>query len=153
MKEFKSFILILLIAISLNSCVSIKKNQMEFINNIDLVYYQKNREFVNQSNSRIDFHILFKEPFSPEILLQKIHFRNQKSVVGMVNEKEYIAQFFQPIVQQDLILDSDTKKEYGNVAPILKNSKLESNPNEAVLEYKMKNKTYFFKLRNVQERQ
>lgn len=98
MKEFKSFILILLIAISLNSCVIIKRHQMDFINNIDLVYYQKNREFVNQLNSRIDFHILFKEPIPPEILLQKIHFRNQKSVVEIVNEKEYIAQFSQPIV-------------------------------------------------------
>lgn len=69
MKEFQSFILIFLITLSFSSCVSIKKDQMDFLNNIDLVYFQKNTDISNQSNSIIDFHILFKEPISQKILL------------------------------------------------------------------------------------
>lgn len=153
MKDFKWIILLFLVVISLSSCVSIKKNQMDFLNKIDLAFSQKHIEKGNQSNPIIEFHILFKEPISPKILLKKIHFRNQEAVVVFVNNKEYSAHFSQHLATQDLILDKDSTKEYGNVAPIVTNPQLVLNPNEAVLEYKLKNKTYFFKFINMQERQ
>lgn len=151
-KEFKKVVFILLLVISLSSCVSTKKQQMDFINTVEAVYYKNIINEGSSLNSRIDFHILFKESVPSKILLQKIHFRNRKSVVVIVNEMEYIAQFSQLESQQDLILYSDSKKEYGNVAPIIKDSNLELFSNEAILEYKIKNKTYFFKISNVQER-
>ncbi|WP_367756373.1 hypothetical protein [Flavobacterium sp. WC2430] len=74
-------------------------------------------------------------------------------MIVFVNNKEYIAPFSKRITQQDLVLDNDSKLEYGNEAPVITKPKFILSPNDAVLEYKMKNKTYFFKIINLKERQ
>jgi hypothetical protein len=102
---------------------------------------------------RVNFYIEFNDPLSEEIRLQKVYFRNQQATMEIVSGKKYVAHFTPTAVMQDLILDSDGKKEYGNKAPIIVKPKFELNKDEAVLEYRKDNDTFFLKLTGINERQ
>jgi hypothetical protein len=54
--------------------------------------------------------------------------------------------------KEDLIMDKNPAKEYGNKAPVVSKSKFDLKSNEAILEYKKDSKTLFYKILNVQEK-
>jgi hypothetical protein len=70
-----------------------------------------------------------------------------------VSDIKYVAHFLQTAMLRDFILDSDSKKEYGNRAPIIVKPKFELNNDEAVLEYQKNNKILFLKLTGINEKQ
>ncbi len=124
--------------------------QTEFPQEIQSVYYRiKNND---AESSVINFYIEFKNPLSDNIKLEKIFFHKQESAIQEITPKVFESSFLQSNKIEDLILDIDPAKEYGNRAPIIQKSKFDLKPNEAILEYKKEGKTLFFKISNVLEK-
>jgi hypothetical protein len=126
--------------------------QMEFPQEIKSVYFQKWIGGQEGTRSGMDFYIEFKKPLSKEIKLGKIYFRNQESNLEEVTKNTFVVHFYQKNRIPDLIMDSDSLKEYGNKAPVIIKSKFDLKPNEAVLEYKKMDQTLFFKIVNPKEK-
>ncbi|MGO4817126.1 hypothetical protein [Flavobacterium sp. W22_SRS_FP1] len=152
MKFFKKTVLITLSVLCFPFCGSNHQREIDFTQEIVQVYY----DFVADDNQpeviRLNLHMEFKEPLSEELRLQKVYFRNQEAVIQKESNKKYVAHFSQAKVIQDLILDSDSKNEYGNKAPIIVKPKFKLKKDEAILEYKKNNKTIFFKLTGITEK-
>ncbi|MFV8341606.1 hypothetical protein [Flavobacterium sp. XS2P39] len=126
--------------------------QTEFPQEITSVYFYKWSDRQEETVSGIDFFIEFKKVLPKNIKLVKIHFRNQVSSIEEVSKNRFLAHFYQKNKQQDLILDSDSLKEYGNKAPIIVKPEFDLKPNEALLEYMENDKTKFFKIINPEEK-
>jgi hypothetical protein len=122
---------------------------MEFPQEIARTYYETEKVDDQQQAVKLSFYIEFKEPLSEEINLQKVYFRNQIGEIKKVSNKKYLAHFIQSPVIQDIILDSDSRKEYGNKPPVIVKSKFELNKDEAMLEYQKNGDTIYFKLREI----
>jgi hypothetical protein len=152
MKFFKRTVLIMLSILCFPFCGSNHQREMDFTQEIVQVYYYSVADDNQPAVIRLNLHMEFKEPLSEEILLQKVYFRNQEAVIQKESNKKYFAHFVQAQVMQDLILDSDGKNEYGNKALIIVKPKFKLKKDEAILEYKKKNKTIFFKLTGITEK-
>ncbi|SHN53396.1 hypothetical protein SAMN05444395_101520 [Flavobacterium fryxellicola] len=150
MKRYKLIGFLLITAICLTFCAMKQELQTEFPQEIQSVFYQKVEN--GKESSKINFYIEFKNPLSANIKLEKIYFHNQEAPLEEITPKDFKASFLQSITKEDLIMDSNPAKEYGNKAPVLKKAIFDLNPNEAVLEYKQDNKTHFFKITNVIEK-
>jgi hypothetical protein len=125
--------------------------QTEFPQEIKSVYFQKWIGGQKETDSGTDFYIEFKKRLSKEIKLEKIYFRNQESNLEGATENTFVSHFYQKNINQDLILDSDSLKEYGNKAPVILKPKFDLKPNEALLEYTENKETLFFKIMNAKE--
>ncbi len=152
MKPYKKIIFFFIIAISFTFCAMKQEFQTEFPQEIKSVYFQKWIGGQEETGSATDFYIEFKKPLSKEIKLDKIYFRNQETNFEEVTKNTFVAHFPPKNIIPDLILDSDSLKEYGNKAPVIIKPKFDLKPNEAVLEYTKNNKTQFFKISNPKEK-
>jgi hypothetical protein len=152
MEFFKRTVFITLSVLCFSFCGSNHQRQMDFTQEIAEVYYETQAVENELEAVIVSLYIEFKKPLSEEIRLQKVYFRNQEAVIEKESEKKYVAHFPQILVKQDLVLDSDCKKEYGNKAPIIVKPKFELKIDEAILEYKKNNKTIFFKLTGITEK-
>ena len=146
MKGYKIIGLLFITAISLTFCAMKQELQTEFPQEILSAFYQKMKGGTESGGTH--FYIEFKKPLAANIKLKKIYFHNQESPVEEITKNTFVAHFYQSNKQEDLILDSNPAKEYGNKAPVVQKTKFDLKPNEAVLEYKKENKTYFFKITN-----
>jgi hypothetical protein len=153
MKFFKKSIFLVLTFLCFSNCGSNHQKQMDFSQEIERAYYE-NEEVNDQGQVVIlNFYIEFTESLSKEIHLEKVYFRNQQAEIKKVSDRKYRAQFSQQSMKEDLILDSDRTKEYGNKAPIITKPKFKLNKGEAVLEYQKNNEILFFKLTEIDEKQ
>jgi hypothetical protein len=152
MELFKRTVFITLSVLCFTFCGSNHQRQIDFIQEIAEVYYEIQAVENEAEAISIYFHIELKEPLSEEIRLQKVYFRNQEALIEKKSDKKYTAHFAQAALMQDLILDSDGKKEYGNKAPTIVKPKFELKIDEAILEYKKNNETIFFTLREIIEK-
>ena len=150
MKGYKIIFFSVITAISLTFCAMKQELQTEFPQEIQSVFYQKVKKGTESSGTH--FYIEFKKPLAANIKLEKIYFHNQESLVKEITPKDFTAYFFQSSKKEDLILDSNPAKEYGNKAPVIQKSKFDLKSNEAVLQYKQDNKTLFYKISNVREK-
>ena len=150
MKGYKIISFLLITAISLTFCAMKQEFQTEFPQEIQSVFYHKEKN--GMESSVINFYIEFKNPLSANIKLEKIYFHNQESLVQEITKNVFVAHFYQSNKKEDLILDVNPAKEYGNKAPVIQKSKFDLKLNEAVLEYKHDNKTLFYKILNVPEK-
>ena len=150
MKGYKKISFLLITAISLTFCAMKQEFQTEFPQEIQSVFYQKIKK--GTESIVINFYIEFKKPLAATIKLEKIHFHNQESLVQEITKNVFVAHFYQSNKKEDLILDVNPAKEYGNKAPVIQKSKFDLKPNEAVLEYKHDNKIFFYKISNVPEK-
>lgn len=150
MKGYKIIGLLFITAISLTFCAMKQEFQTEFPQEIQSVFYHKEKN--GMESSVINFYIEFKNPLSANIKLEKIYFHNQESPVQEITPKDFKSTFLQSNKKEDLIMDKNPAKEYGNRAPVIEKSKFDLKPNEAVLEYKQDNKTQFFKITNLKEK-
>lgn len=153
MEFFKKSIFLVLVVLCFSNCGSKQQRQMDFTQEIAQTYYQTQLVDEKQQVVRIYFYIEFKEPISEEFSLLKIYFRNKEAEITKVSDRKYLARFTHTVVREDLILDNQSTKEYGNKAPIITKGKFELNKNEAILEYQKNNETFFFKLRRIDEKQ
>lgn len=150
MKGYKKISFLLITAISLTFCVMKQELQMKFPQEIQAAFYQKEKK--GTESSVINFYIEFKNPLSANIKLEKIYFHNQESLVQEITPKDFKSTFLQSNKKEDLIMDKNPTKEYGNKAPVVSKSKFDLKLNEAVLEYKKDSKTLFYKILNVPEK-
>jgi|CXWL01.2.fsa_nt_gi hypothetical protein len=150
MKGYKIISFLLITAISLTFCAMKQEFQTEFPQEIHSVFYQKIKK--GTESSVINLYIEFKNPLSANIKLEKIYFHNQESPVQEITPKDFKSTFLQSNKNEDLIMDKNSAKEYGNKAPVVQKSKFDLKPNEGVLEYKKESKTLFYKILNVQEK-
>ncbi|MGO4905374.1 hypothetical protein [Flavobacterium sp. W20_MBD1_R3] len=150
MKRYIIIFFSMIIAISLTFCAMKQELQTEFPQEIQSVFYQKVKK--GTESSGINFYIEFKNPLSANIKLEKIYFHNQESVVKEIAKNTFVAHFSQDNTKEDLIMDSNPSKEYGNKAPVIQKSKFDLQRNEAILEYTKESKTLFYKISNVLER-
>ncbi|HEX9151029.1 MAG TPA: hypothetical protein VF842_03045 [Flavobacterium sp.] len=126
--------------------------QTEFPQEIKSVYFQRWISEQKETGNGTDFYIEFEKALSGDIKLEKIYFRNQETNLKKVGKNTFFAHFPPKNINLDLIMDSDSLKEYGNKAPVIMQPKFDMKPNEAVLEYKKGSKTQFFKIINVKEK-
>ncbi len=150
MKKSATLISLFIIVIIFTFCAMKQELQSQFPQEIKLVYYQK-EEFLNQEQG-IKLYIEFKNPLASSIKLVKIYFQNQTAVVDEANTSTFVSHFKDKNKKEDLILDLNPAKEYGNKAPIIQKPTFDLKKNEAVLEYKNNNKTQFLKIRNIIEK-
>ena len=150
MNRYSIIILLLLLAISLNFCAMKQELQTTFPQEIQRVFYQK--EKLEKRNEGIHFYIEFKKPLDKSIALKKIYFLHYQGSMQEITPKNYKVALLTSDTINDLILDIDPAKEYGNKAPVIAKARFDIKPTEAVLEYKLKNKTYYFKISNIFEK-
>jgi hypothetical protein len=150
MKGYKIIGLLFITAISLTFCAMKQEFQTEFPQEIQSVFYQKGKN--GTESSVINFYIEFKNPLSANIKLEKIYFHNQESLVQEITPKDFKSTFLQSNKKEDLIMDKNPAKEYGNKAPVVQKSKFDLKSNEAVLEYTKDGKTLFYKIANFLEK-
>ena len=150
MKGYKTIVLLFIIAISLTFCAMKKEFQTEFPQEIQSAFYQKMKDGIDSGGTY--FYIEFKKPLAANIKLEKIYFLNQESAVQEITPKDFESTFLQSNKKEDLIMDKNPAKEYGNKAPVIQKTKFDLKPNEAVLEYKKDDETQFFKITNLIEK-
>ena len=148
MKIPHKIILFLILAVSLFSCACKDKFQTHFPQEIKGFYFEKDK-----LAEVIHFYIEFKKPLSQELQLEKIYFRNQEAKMIPLSSTLYKADFLSELISKDLILDGESRKEYGNKAPLIDKPKFDLKPDEALMDYKSKNSRQYFKLIPVKERE
>lgn len=119
---------------------------------IEDVYFQKWIGGQQESGSGINFYIQFKNPLPKDITLKKVYFQNQEATFEAEDTTHFIARFQQK-TKSDLTLDSDTKKEYGNKPPEIKNKNLNLKADKAILEFVQSKKTVTYKIEKIKEKE
>ena len=152
MKTYLHILFFLLIVISLAFCAAKEDLQTRFPQKIKSVYYQRGIGAQEQAGNGTNFYIEFYVPLSKDIQLAKIYFQNQEASFEQVNRTIFVAHLYSKNRIPDLILDSDSIKEYGNQAPIITKPKFALKPTDALLEYKSNGNARFFKVKNPKEK-
>jgi hypothetical protein len=152
MNTRKKIIFFLFIGISLSFCAQKPKNQTKFPQEFASVYSEHWVGGVRGSGGGIHLHIEFKKPLSSDIQLEKVYFQNLEAKVERQSQTVFVANFVKKYNNPDLILEDDSNKEYGNKGPEIQKPRFNLKPNEAMLEYRKKNKILFFKIRNIKEK-
>lgn len=152
MKYIKNVLVLILVASSLSFCALKQNNEMDFPQEIEAVFFQKVPTDQSDAGTAINFYFLLNNPLKKGIILDKIYFKSQTAVLEEENDSVFVAHILLGSVNQDLILDSDSSKEYGNKPPVISKPKFELEPTEAVLEYTNNDKTFFYKIKGVKER-
>ncbi len=90
------------------------------------------------------------ENLEPGTLINEIYFRKKITKANPTSENQYIG-YFKTNENNDVIMDSDPKKEAKDTPPKPFPFKLEEN--EAVISYIFKGKEYYFKVSNIKEKE
>ena len=124
---------------TLFSCVTKQNAQVVFSEKIAEIYFQQwigGQEF---TGSGINFYIQLEKPLDQNIKLEKVYFRGNEAVLNKENETNYKASFFQKN-QKDKILKTE-------------NVLNQITENQAILTYKINNKTLNIKVENIKEKE
>jgi hypothetical protein len=141
------------IIIVLLSCSSKKEVSTKLPYQIESVYFQKWIGGQEQTGSGINFYIQFKSPLPENKTLAKLYFQEKEGFFEKEDETHYIARFYSKPQNQELIMDGDSTKEYGNKAPEITKARFELQPNEAVLEFHNGNDIEHYKIVDVKEKE
>lgn len=152
MGYIKKIVFLILMTGSLSFCASKQSSQMDFPQEIAAAYFQKINTGGRQVGTGIDIYIEFEKPLNKGIVLDKVYFRNQAAALEKENDVIFVAHFYDAQTNQDLIVDSDSLKEYGNKAPVIVKQKFDLQSNEAILEYRKQNETFFYTIEAIKER-
>lgn len=144
---------LLLLVVSLFSCASKPEYQSDFPQEIAKVYFQKTTKEPEKPVTEIRLYVEFSKPLVNDIQLQKIYFQNQQAKPVALDSKRYSAVFFKKEGTQDLIMDAEATKEYGNKPPVVSKPKFKLQPDEAMIEYTRNNTIHFAKITNIKERE
>ena len=131
-------ILFLVFVCSFISCGTNQDFQSHFPQEIKKTFVQKNTFFIE-----------FDQPLSANLQLISVHYNKQHAALQSASQLSFTGILKATAAPTDLILDVDPAKEYGNKAPAIHQPKFKLEPNQAVLEYKLNHKTYFYKIQNV----
>jgi hypothetical protein len=152
MKTSLKSIFLLLIIVNLVYCAPKEEMKTSFPQKIKSIYFQKRIDIKGAKGSGIDFYIEFETPLTKDIQLVKIYFQSQEAGFEPISKNIFVAHLAPKRTNTDLILHKDSRKEYGNQAPIIVKPKFDLKPTEALLEYKSNGKSCFFKIKNPKEK-
>lgn len=141
----KMKILLVLITFTIISCSSSKEVSPNLSENIESIYYQKWIAGVQGGGSGINFHVNLNLPLEENIKLEKVQFDVYEVAFEKISETEYVAKI--NTHQNDLILDENPQKEYGNEAP-----KVSLKSNEANLIFSINGKEVIKNIQKVKEK-
>lgn len=100
----------------------------------------KNVKITYTSNKNIEFDSIYFSKRKAKLEINTT--KNQKMIVGHFNTSSQ---------KRDVILDIDPRKELKNEIPEIKNFPFKLNENEAVISYKIKDKTKYFKIKSLKK--
>lgn len=129
----------LLVLLSVFSCASKHNIQTEFPEKIKATYFQQWIGGQELTGRGIYFYIQLEKPLSSTIQLEKVYFRGNDAVLNKENETSFKANFFQ--------------KNQNDRASMAKNNQYNLTENQAILTYKINNKTFTYRLENLKERE
>nr|WP_321234022.1 hypothetical protein [uncultured Psychroserpens sp.] len=149
-KQISSLISMLILMASFSQCSTAQKLQKKAPIQFGEVYCQNWIAGVQGGGSGLN---LFIPTMDVSIVLDSVYFRGKvtKLEINPNNKQLYIGRFKSEINQpKDIILSSDPKEEYTNKMPI-KEAKMpfELNDNECVVSYQKGEKTLYYKIPNV----
>ena len=124
---------------TLFSCVTKQNAQVVFSEKISEIYFQRWIGGQELTGSGIYFYIQLEKPLDQNIKLEKVYFRGNEAVLNKENETNYKASFFQKN-QKDKILTTE-------------NILYQITENQAILTYKINNKTLNIKVENIKEKE
>ncbi len=161
MRYFGKITVFVLATISLFSCACKKEMATNTSENIEQIYFQKWIGGQEISGSGTDLHLKFKQPLATDVYVAKVYFQNQEAFFDIENEQEnrttFVARFYAKPINNDLIMDRDSLKEYGNKSPEIKRENpkfpFDLKPDEAILEFHIKNKITQTKVTGIKEKE
>lgn len=77
--------------------------------------------------------------------------RAEKLSISKVKDKKMISSIFSSTEKPDRILDENSTKEIQNQFPAIKNMPFKLKQNEAIISYKIKDKTKYFKVKSIKK--
>ncbi len=107
-----------------------------------------------EAGSGIHFTLTFLE-ISEGVLIEKIYFRGKVEILkqNTQNTKTYFETFVDK-PKEDVVLDSNSVKEMDNPRPSLTSEiPFEIKADEAVIQYRKGNKTYYYKIEKITEKE
>jgi hypothetical protein len=121
------------------SCASKQNIQTQFPEKIAATYFQHWIGGQELTGRGIYFYIQFEKSINANIQLEKVYFRGNEAVLNNENQTLFKANF----------------KENNQIENALKMNKynFQLNENQALLTYKMHNKTFYYKLENLKEKE
>ncbi|MCB0461648.1 MAG: hypothetical protein R2816_01525 [Flavobacteriaceae bacterium] len=153
-KHIFGLLILTVIMASFSQCSSAQKLQKKAPITINQVYYQKWIAGVEGGGSGVN---IFIETSSNTIKLDSVYFQGKgaKLVLKPSNDTLYIGRFISDFnKKEDMVFSSDPNKEYGNKPPQLPvKIPFELNDDECVISYSENDKTKYFKLKNIKERE
>lgn len=157
MALFKKIIFItftLSVLVSFSQCSSTKKLQNSTPFEIGKVYYQNWFSGVEGGGSGTNLYIPIIAN-SNNIMLDSAYFRGDQVKLEFKNDTLFIGHFKKSINKKpDIIMSSEPFAEYRNQVPKLQNRiPFELKEDECVISYNFKNKTRYFKINKVIEKE
>ncbi|MDR9457535.1 MAG: hypothetical protein RI572_09005 [Salegentibacter sp.] len=140
------FIFSIVLLSILSSCGSNKELQERAPAQFNEVYY-------SETEDGLDLYIPVSVIQESRVQLESVYFRGMHSPLQLDEEQSnlYIASF--ALGKGDKVMHVDPKEEYGNKAPQApKESPFEINKDEAILVFKQNDKTKYYKLTGIEER-
>ena len=95
----------------------------------------------------------FKTPLQEGVFLSKVYFQEKEAEVEKRNETDYVARFNWKPNNENLIMDGESIKEYGNKAPEITKPRFNLQPTEAVLEFRNNNEIEYYKIVDIKEKE
>lgn len=135
------------------SCSSQKEISTQLPYEIESVYFQKWIGGQEQTGSGVNFYLTFKNPLPQNTTLEKLYFQNKEGVFERESDVKYVGRIYSKPQNQDVILDGNSQKEYGNKAPEITQPKFELQPNEAILEFRMGTEVRYYKIVDLKEKE
>lgn len=141
-------IIITFILIGIVSCSNSKDLELQKASDtIDAVYFQKWIAGVRGGGSGVNFYVNLKAPLQKDVILEKVQFESYEALFVKISDTSYVAYIKTDGNQNDMVLDSNPEKEYGNKAPIEK-----LKPNEANLFFTKNGEEFIKNIQNVKEK-
>lgn len=129
-------IMSILLLVTIISCGAIKnKHPFKVIN------------AVCENSNNTGYDISFQT--SKNVELDSIYFRGEKAKLKF---KDGYFKAFVPkssLLKKDMILHSDSKKEFGNTVSVKEETSMKLNYNEALISYTLNGKKYYYKIKKM----
>lgn len=148
MKTFK-FFATLLILVGFSECATTKFEQKPPFTITFAVY--NNWSVKTTTKKGMTVNISYTSKY--EIKFDSIYFfkRVEKLTMSKVKDKKMISANFSSKVKPDIILDDNSTKEINNQFPEIKKLPFKLKQNEAIISYKIKDKTKYFKIKSIKK--
>lgn len=152
-KMMKTTIKLLFIFI-LSACATKQEYKTNPPSKIESIYFQNWIGGQAQTGGGTNLFLKFENPLPQGVLLFKVYFQEKEIEPEKRNETDYVARFTWKPSDENLILDGETNKEYGNKAPEINKPRFNLLPTEVVLEFKNNNnKSEYYKIVDIKEKE